>query len=62
MEIVKGINALLMDKSRVIDLKRYDDPKFRDIYDRAITHANSGVNSFLDAITNLVDRFFIWHL
>lgn len=58
MEIEKGINALLMDKSRVIDLKRYDDPEFRDIYDRAITLANSGVSSFLDAITNLVDRFF----
>ena len=58
IEIEKGINALLMDKSRVIDLKRYDDPEFRDMYDRAITHANTGVSSFLDAITNLADRFF----
>lgn len=58
IEIEKGMNGLLMDKSRVIDVKQYDDPEFRDIYDRAVSHANNGMNSFLDALANLVDRFF----
>lgn len=58
IEIEKGMNGLLMDKSRVIDVKQYDDPEFRAIYDRAVSHANNGMNSFLDALVNLVDRFF----
>lgn len=57
LEIEKGVNVLLMDKSRVISMKQYDDPRFRDIYDRAVTHANKGIKSFLDALTNLADRF-----
>lgn len=57
MQIEKGMNALLIEKSKLIDMRQYEDPKFRDVYDRAISHANNGMRSFLEAITNLADRF-----
>lgn len=56
-KVERGMNALLMEKSEFIAMKQYDNPEFRDVYDRAIVYANSAIRTFLNAISNLTDRF-----
>lgn len=53
-----GISVLLMKKSQKLDLKCYDDPEFYNKYTRALGQADSGLISFIDNFSTLVDRLF----
>ena len=47
-KIKRGMNSLLMEKSKRLDLKCYDDPEFYNKYTRALGQADSGLSSFID--------------
>lgn len=53
-----GINALLMEKSKKLDLECYDDPEFYNKYTRALGQADSGMISFIDNFSAVMDRLF----
>lgn len=57
-KIQRGINALLMERSKKLDLKCYDDPEFYNKYTRALEQADSGLISFINNFSTLIDRLF----
>lgn len=47
-----------MKQSRKPDLKCYDNPEFYNKYTRALGQADSGLISFIDNFSVLIDRLF----